>query len=69
MLNISDENEETLEDIKETEAQVIDKLLLGVIKGILQKKKTEIYWSLPILGGGVHPNQYISLFFLKAKHL
>ena len=38
-------------------------------KGSLQKKKRKYIGLLPILGGGVPPDQYISGFFLKKKHL
>ena len=49
MLNFSDENDETLEDIKETEAQVIDKLLLGVIdQEVLVESNDERNWPTAI---------------------
>ena len=48
-----------------TEAEINWSLEFQTIKGSLHKKKPEIYWSFANKGGGVPPDQYISVFFLK----
>ena len=52
-------------------ARMLTLLTLGAggIREAFKRKNRKYIGLLPILGGGVPPDQYISVFFLKKKHL